>query len=142
MLHGVPRPRADLDSQPFWDGCRDGRLLVPVCEACGRARWPPGPMCPYCQATGTRWTRSSGRGEIYSWVVVAHPVDPVLADQVPYVVALVELPEGVRIVANVVGCEPDRLAGGEAVDLFFEDGADGQRLPNFRLAQPAQKEDR
>ena len=129
MLHGLPRPRPDHDTEPFWAGCREGRFLVPVCDACGRGRWPPGPMCPYCRATATTWTPSDGQGRVYSWVVVTHPVDEVLVDQVPYVVGLIDLPEGVRVVGNVVGGEPGDLSAGEPVELFFEDAEDGMRMP-------------
>jgi hypothetical protein len=89
-------------------------------------------MCPSCQATETDWQEASGRGTVYSWVVAAHPVHPTLADQVPYVVGLVELEEGVRVVANVTGCEPEEVAAGMPVELYFEDVAAEVRLPNFR----------
>lgn len=135
MLSGVPRPRADLDSAPFWDGCREERFLLPTCASCGRARWPPGPMCPHCRSTETRWQETSGGGTVYSWVVATHPVDEALAGQVPYVVALIELPEGVRVVGNVLGCAPEEIGAGDRVELFFEDGAEGLRLPNFRRVE-------
>ena len=118
MLHGLPRPRPDHDTEPFWAGCREGRFL--------------GPMCPYCRATATTWVPSSGAGRLYSWVVVTHPVDEVLVEQVPYVVGLIDLPEGVRVVGTVVGGEPADLSAGEPMELFFEDAQDGMRLPSFR----------
>ena len=133
MLRGMPLPLPDLDTQPFWDGCQEGRFLVPRCGACGETRWPPGPMCPACQSQDTEWIESSGRGTVYSWVVAAHPVAEVLVDQVPYVVGLIELEEGVRVVGNVEGCDPGEVEAGMAVELFFEE-AGGMRLPNFRKA--------
>ena len=142
MLSDLPRPRPDLDTAPFWDGCRDGRFLLPVCASCGQARWPPGPMCPSCQSMQTRWEPAPDRGRLYSWVTVTHPVDEALAEQVPYVVALVELTEGVRVVANIVGCSPDTLSAGETVEMFFEERADGLRLPNFRREHTTTEEDR
>jgi hypothetical protein len=141
MLTGMPRPLPDRDTQPFWDGCRDGRFLVPRCAACGHARWPPGPMCPTCQSTDTDWIESSGRGTVYSWIVATHPVDPVLADQVPYVVAMIDLPEGVRVVGNVDGCRPEEVTAGMEVELFFSDpGEDGIPIPSFRAADQANRE--
>jgi hypothetical protein len=134
MLTGLPRPLVDFDTQPFWDGCREERFLVPTCADCGYARWPPGPMCPVCQSMQTDWVRSSGRGRVYSWIVATHPVDQVLVDQVPYVVAMIELEEGVRVVGNVTGCAPDEVVADLAVRLFFEPaGEDGIRIPNFRV---------
>jgi uncharacterized OB-fold protein len=135
MLNGMPRPLPDLDTQPFWDACREQRFLVPKCADCGYARWPPGPMCPQCQSTETDWIEASGEGQVYSWVVVTHPVDPILADQVPYVVGLIELAEGARVVGNVDGCDPDEVVAGMDVRLYFGDpGPDGIPIPNFRVA--------
>lgn len=135
MLKGMPLPLADLDTQPFWDGCSQGRFLLPRCRACGTYRWPPGPMCPACQETETDWTEASGRGTVYSWVVVAHAVHPSLVDQVPYVVGLVELEEGIRVVANVTGCAPTEVTAGMPVELYFEDLGTELRLPNFRRSR-------
>lgn len=134
MLRGMPTPRPDLDTQPFWDGCDEGKFLVPRCRACAATRWPPGPMCPECQSQDTEWIESSGRGKVYTWVVATHPVDPVLADQVPYVVGMIELEEGVRVVGNVEGCDPGEVTAEMPVELVFADLGNGRRLPNFRKA--------
>jgi uncharacterized OB-fold protein len=88
-------------------------------------------MCPECQSTVTEWIESSGRGSVYSWVVAAHPVAEVLADQVPYVVGLIELEEGVRVVGNVVDCAPEEVEAGMAVEVFFEPCGEFL-LPNWR----------
>jgi uncharacterized OB-fold protein len=132
VLRGMPAPVPDLDTQPFWDGCAEDRFLVPECAACGHRRWPPGPMCPVCRSPETRWIDSSGRGSVYSWLVVHHPVNRVLADQVPYVVAMIDLEEGVRVVGNVEGCDPEAVTAGMAVEVFFETHEEGIRMPNFR----------
>jgi uncharacterized protein len=134
MIRGMPRPRADLDTQPFWDGCDEGRFLFQRCLRCAGTRWPPGPMCPHCQSMETEWVESVGRGRVYSWIVATHPVDPVLVDHVPYVVAMIDLEEGPRVVGNVEGCEPDEIEADLPVELFFEELGDGRRLPNFRKA--------
>jgi uncharacterized OB-fold protein len=78
---------------------------------------------------------SSGRGTVYSWVVAVHPVAEALVDQVPYVVGLIDLPEGVRVVGNVEGCDPSEVEAGMEVELHFAE-VDGTRLPNFRKVQP------
>jgi uncharacterized OB-fold protein len=127
----MPLPEPDRDTRPFWDGCARERFLVPRCGQCGATRWPPGPMCPECQSTVTEWIESSGRGSVYSWVVAAHPVAEVLADQVPYVVGLIELEEGVRVVGNVVDCAPEEVEAGMAVEVFFEPCGEFL-LPNWR----------
>jgi uncharacterized OB-fold protein len=88
-------------------------------------------MCPECQSLETQWLEASGRGSVYSWVVVTHPVAAELVDQVPYVVGLIELEEGVRVVGNVLGCSPEDVEAGMPVELFFEQIED-VHLPNFR----------
>ena len=102
-------------------------------------RWPPGPMCPIARRPRRDWISVSGRGTLYSWVVAVHPVDPVLADQVPYVVGLVELEEGVRVVGNVEGCPPHEVTVGMPVEVFFEEVGD-VRLPNFAPAHRRKEE--
>jgi len=133
MLEGMPLPQPDLDTQPFWDGCTEERFLVPRCRPHQHPRWPPGPMCPTCQSTETEWVPASGAGTVYSWIVAAHPVDPVLVDQVPYVVAMIDLPEGVRVVGNIDGCAPEEVQPGMAVELVFVRRGD-VTIPNFRKA--------
>jgi uncharacterized OB-fold protein len=88
-------------------------------------------MCPKCQSMETQWLPSSGSATLYSWTVATHPVDAALADQVPYIIALVQLPEGVRLIANIVACPPDALADGLPLTLVFE-RQDEMEIPNFR----------
>ena len=141
MPTGMPRPLPDHDTKPFWEACVEGRLIVPRCRRCGHLRWPPGPMCPACQSTATEWVACSGRGSVYSWVVATHPVDAVLADQVPYVIAMIDLPEGARIVGNVEGCRPQDVTAGMEVELLFsEPGEDGIAIPSFRARDQATTE--
>lgn len=131
VLRGMPLPRPDLDTQAFWDGCQEGKFLIPRCRSCQAFRWPPGPMCPECQSMDTEQVAASGRATVYSWVIVTHPVAEVLADQVPYTVGMIELAEGVRVVGNVIGCPPDEVEAGMPVELFFERVED-VNIPNFR----------
>lgn len=131
MLKGMPRPCADLDTEPFWKGCAAKRLLVPRCAACATPRWPPGPMCPACQSIDTEWIEARGRGRLYSWTVAIHPVMPILVDQVPYVIALVDLEEGVRVLSGLVDCPLDAIAADMPLVLSFQE-QDGFHLPYFR----------
>jgi len=92
-------------------------------------------MCPFCQTTETEWIDASGRGTVYSWVVATHPVHASLVDQVPYVVGLVELEEGVRVVANINGCPHEEIAADMPVELYFGELEGDVRLPNFRATR-------
>lgn len=131
MLTGMPKPFPDLDTATFWEGCARGEFLIPRCVEGRHPRWPPGPMCPVCQSTHTAWEPAGGDGRVYSWTVVTHPVDAALVGQTPYVVALVDLPEGVRVIANLVDCSPDAVVADMPVRLLFED-QEGLNVPNFR----------
>jgi uncharacterized OB-fold protein len=130
-----PLPVPDPDSGPFWAGCREHRLLIQRCAGCGAFRYPPGPVCPHCRARGADWVQSAGRGTVYSWIVVTHPVPKeVYAAEVPYVVALVELEEGVRMASNIVGCAPAEVRADMPVEVLFDEVAPGVALPRFRPA--------
>jgi len=132
MLRDMPVPVIDTDSKEFWDGCAVGELRLPSCSACGYFRWPPGPMCPRCQAMGTTWVSVVGEGEIYCWTVVSNPPGPGLDADIPYVIALVEMSEGPRLIGNVIGCAPEEVFAGMRVKTVFERGADDMLIYNFR----------
>jgi uncharacterized OB-fold protein len=87
-------------------------------------------MCPNCQSQNTDWIRAAGTATLYTWVVASHAVHSSLVDQVPYAVGLMELPEGIRVVGNVVGCPPQELEAGMPLEIVFETTGD-RLLPNF-----------
>jgi uncharacterized OB-fold protein len=133
--YGKPLPVPDPDSQLFWQGCKRHKLLLQRCADCGRYRYPPAPVCAHCRSRAAEWREASGRGRVYSWIVVHHPVPrEVYAAEVPYVVALIELEEGVRIASNVVGCAADAVAADMPVSVTFEDVNETISLPKFRPA--------
>ncbi len=134
MDHSMkPVPVPDADSEPFWSGCRAHRLRIQECTACGTRRFPPHRLCPACHSDQSRWIDASGRGRVYSWITVVHPVPKeVYAGDVPYVVALIELEEGVRMVSNIVGCDPHAVTAAMPVEVTFEPGPSGFVLPKFK----------
>lgn len=128
-----PLPVPDVDSAPYWNGCKDHRLLLQRCDACASFRFPAGPVCPSCNSREARWIPASGRGTVFSWIVVRHPVPAeVYGSDVPYTVALIDLEEGVRMASNVVGCEPEALRAGMPVSVHFEDVTPEISLPRFK----------
>lgn len=139
MSYGKPLPEPDAASQPFWDGCRSHRLLIQRCAACGTPRFPPGPRCPACRAPEAEWIEASGRGTVFSWIVVNHPVPrEAYGGEVPYAVALVELAEGVRMPTNIVGIAPAGITAGMHVEVVFDDVTPDVALPRFRpVGRPA-----
>lgn len=136
-----PVPVADADTQPFWDGVARGELLIQRCGACQRWLWQPRPICSGCQTPGPTWTRVGGDGKIASWVVMRPPTLPAYADKVPFVVLLVELDEGVRLLGYLVDdagamLKTDGAAEGVAIGrrvaVRYHDQS-GTRLPSWTL---------
>ena len=125
-------PTVTPDTQCFWDGVREHELRIQRCAACGTLRHPPRPMCPHCNALAWDTIVSSGRGTVYSFVMPQHP--PLPWFEYPYVVVLVALEEGTRLVSNLCGIAPDEVTIGMPVEVFFEHFDDDLVLPQFRPA--------
>jgi uncharacterized OB-fold protein/acyl dehydratase len=127
-----PRPALTQDNSFFFEGAKQHRLLIQHCTNCGTLRHPPRPACPKCRSFDWDTVEASGRGTIFSFVVNHYPQVP--AFDYPLVVALVELEEGTRLVANVSGISPETAAIGMAVEAGFEDFDDDLSLPVFHPA--------
>ena len=128
-----PLPAIDPDTKPFWDGCKAHELRIPRCRSCHRLYFPPQGICSHCLSNDIEWTRASGRGEIYTLTVVHQNKSPGFKDEVPYVVAYVELAEGVQMMSNITGPEATKAKIGDAVEVLFEDATPTVTLPKFRL---------
>jgi uncharacterized OB-fold protein len=126
----VLAPLTDRDNRHFWEGVREERFLLQRCRGCGALRHPPRPMCPQCLSTEWRAEPASGRGRIYSFVVSHHPSQP---DAAPRIIVLVELEEGVRVIANLQGLDWTEVRNELPVELFFDE-IGGVPLPQFRVA--------
>jgi uncharacterized OB-fold protein len=132
MVPGVqrPAPLVTEDSAAFWDAVDDGRLVAQQCAQCGRLRHPPRPMCPECHSLAVELTALSGRGVVYSYAVLHHPQHP--AFDYPVLAALIDLDEGIRVVSNLVGIEPDDIRIGLPVEAEFVSTDGDHRVPVFR----------
>jgi uncharacterized protein len=128
------RPMMNRDSQFFWDGTAAGELRVQVCNACGTRRFPPGPACQSCEAYDRGFEVAAGTGTVFSYVVHRHP--PVPGKELPIVIALVDLDEGVRMVAEVVDVPPEDIAIGMRLRVDFHRVDDELTLPIWRLDTP------
>jgi uncharacterized OB-fold protein len=116
-------------SEPFFAGCRAGRLRLQCCEDCGRRQFYPRILCSACGSRALAWRDSAGSGHIASFTVVRRALSS--AYRAPYVVVLVDLDEGVRLMSQLVNCDPDRVAVGDRVAVRFERWADDIVLPVF-----------
>jgi len=131
MSYAKPLPVADAETQPFWDGCRHGKLMLQRCTRCGHVRFPPTHFCSKCRSADHAWVESDGYGKVFSWIVVHHPVPRDVYADVPYIVALVTLDEGVRIPSNIVGIAPNKVRADMRVRVTFRPATDEITLPLF-----------
>jgi uncharacterized OB-fold protein len=125
-------PSISPDTAFFWDGLKEHKLLIQRCTGCGALRNPPRPMCPNCTSLEWDTVASSGRGTVYSFVMPQHPRYPFL--EYPYIVALVALEEGVRLVSNLRDVAPDDVSVGMPVEVFYETFDNDLVLHQFRPA--------
>ena len=126
----VLRPMVNRDTEFFWEGTRRGELRIQRCGSCETLRHPPGPMCPSCHATEPSYIVATGRGTVYSYVVHRHP--PLPGRELPIVLALVELEEGVRMVGELLDVSPDEVEIGAAVAVSMMRVDDELTLPAWR----------
>jgi uncharacterized OB-fold protein len=129
------RPAINQDSAFFWEGVRDRELRIQSCADCGLLRHPPGPLCPHCRSANRSYVVAGGTGTLYSYVVHHHP--PVPGRETPFAVGVVELPEGVRIVGNVVDCPLEEVRIGMSLRVTYRPLDDELVLPLWPPAEPA-----
>ncbi len=127
----LPRPTAE--TLPFWEGCASGALRYQACVACDHAQFPPRRHCLRCGTDELVWKPAAGRGVVHSFTVVHRAPLPVFKAQVPYVIALIDLAEGFRMMMNIRGTTDIRI--GQPVTVFFERLNDTIALPQARLEE-------
>lgn len=131
-----PTPVPDFDATEFWAGCNRGELMMQRCAQCKKFRWLPRPMCPSCHSLEREWVKVSGKGKVYSWTIITHPVHPAAVSRVPYNVVQVQLDEDPELilVSNLVGIGNEDIRIGMAVRVEFEEHETGVKLAKFRPA--------
>lgn len=116
-------PRVSGDTRFFWENCAEHRLTVQKCKKCGNLRWPAAYLCPECLSEETEIVELPQEGILYSFVVMQRPFHPEVADKLPYLVAEVDFPGGVRLVSNLVDCEAGELKCGQKVRFAWRDSS-------------------
>ncbi|MGH7292336.1 MAG: Zn-ribbon domain-containing OB-fold protein [Myxococcota bacterium] len=119
-------------TREYWDAARAGRLVLPRCRACGRYFFRPEVVCKHCRSRDWHYVESPGRGTLYSYSVIHRAPTP--AYKTPFVLAIVELEEGITMFSNLVGCAPADAKIGMALEVAFEAVSDDITLPVFRPA--------
>lgn len=130
-------PRINGDAAAFWEGCKEHELRFQRCQKCGHIRWPAAYLCPQCLSEQMQMTVLPPRGTLYSYVIMEKVFHPSLAEKVPYVIAAVDLEEGVRILTNLEEWKPEQLRCGAPVDICFEDCGSYSR-PIARIREDGQ----
>lgn len=115
----------------YWKAAAAGQLTAQQCRNCGRLRHPPLPRCPGCHSSEFDWRPLCGNGSVYTYTVVHHATHVVLRDFVPYVVALIELEEGLRVIANIHECSAGDIFVAMPVRLVFQQVDETVTLPQF-----------
>ena len=119
-------------ARPFWDASRDQRLVLQWCRSCDEPIHYPRDACPQCLGDDLEFRPSAGTGEVYAASTMPKPGNPLMAGREPYVVALVALDDGVRLMTNLVEVDPDDVRIGQRVEVTWEPLTDGRHLPQFR----------
>jgi uncharacterized protein len=128
----VMSPVITPETAPFWRAAAAGRLALPRCTDCDRLIWYPREFCPHCGADAVTWTTLTGRGHIYSRTVVRRAPHPAYARAIPYALAVVDLAEGARMLANIVTDDVDAIAIGMAVTAVYDRLSDECAIVRFR----------
>jgi uncharacterized OB-fold protein len=126
----LPRPNIYMKTRPFWDATRKHKLLLQYCKDTGQYQWFPRPVSIYSGKRNLEWREASGRGTLYSWTNTLVPL-PGHEDRTPYVCAIIDLAEGVRMLANLVNCEVSTLRDGLPVKLTWDKLSEDFNVPVF-----------
>jgi len=130
-----PIPVPNEDSKPYWEGCNAGKLLIQRCKACATPRFYPRIVCGSCGSMDSDWIETTGRGSVFSYSIIHRAPSPAFKDDVPYVLAIVELEEGVRMMTNVVKCDVSTVAIGMPVQVVFDRVSEEIAVPKFVPAE-------
>jgi len=132
--YAKPLPEITNESKPFWDACARHEFLVQRCAACGTVQHYPRGVCSACWSDTLQWKPSAGRGRVYTFTVTHRTQARGFRDELPYVLAWIELEEGVQVMSNIVGVDPTKVAIGMPVRVTFDDVKDGLSIPKFTAA--------
>ena len=127
-----PSPVVNPWSQPFWDAAREEKLVIQHCKDCGANIFYPRIACPQCFSDNLEWIQASGKGTVYTYTVVVSNSPSAFIADMPFVIAIVKLEEGVQMLSNIVGCKPEDVRCDMPVEVVFEKLNEEFKLPKFR----------
>jgi uncharacterized OB-fold protein len=133
-MYEKPLPIIDPDTAPYWKASTEHRLLIKHCRDCSQHHFYPRELCPHCHSDAVDWVQAKGTGSIYSFTIARRPAGPAFKPDAPYVVAIVALDEGPRMMTNITGSPPESIRIGQRVVVAYEDINEDVSLPKFNLS--------
>jgi len=127
-----PLPEVQPWSKAFWTASKQHKLLVQECQECNSKIFYPRKLCPECWSSNLAWSEASGKGKIFSFTLTMAGVEKKFQENLPYVLALVDLKEDVRMMTNIVECKPEDVRIGMDVEVVFEEVSEEFSLPKWR----------
>ena len=127
-----PLPVMQPWTEEFWKATKQHKLLVQECGDCKEKIFYPRKYCPECWSSNLGWSEASGKAKVFSHTVTMDMVEPKFMEDLPYVLAMVDLEEGVRMMTRIVDCDPEDVHIGMDVEVTFQDITDEFALPMFR----------
>ena len=128
-----PLPASDVETKPYWDAAREHRLVLQQCQSCKKYVFYPRALCPHCHSDRLAWKPASGEGTIYTFTVARRPAGPTFKADTPYVIALIDLKEGPRMMSNIVAKDVAGVRIGQKVRVVFDDVTPEVTLPKFEI---------
>ena len=135
MAYTKPRPAEGLVDEPYWEAARQHRLTAQKCQKCGGLWAPPTAICENCLSPDLQWIDLSGKGTVWSYIIMHQLYYPGFADDIPYNVAVIRSDEGAKFVTNIVGVKNEDIKVGMPVEVTFEDVDEDLTLPKWKPVQ-------
>ena len=132
----LPQPMTP-EAKPYWDGLQDNKLMIPRCGDCGHTFFYPRQVCPQCHSRAITWLQASGKGKLYSFEILHRSFNRAVKVPLPYILAMVELEEGPRLLSNLINIDPDPkvVRCDMPVEVVFSKQTDEVTIPLFQPAQ-------
>jgi len=133
--YSKPLPFIDEEMRPWWEALQRHELYIQKCRDCGDLRFHPRALCTNCLSSRTEWVRCSGRGTVYTFTATYQNQAPGFRESLPYIMAWIELQEGLKMLTNLVECRPEEVKIGMPVEVVYEDVTPQVTLAKFRPAR-------
>jgi uncharacterized protein len=133
--YSKPLPHLDEENRPWWEALKRHELYIQKCGGCGDTRYYPRALCTNCMSAKIEWIKCSGRGKVYTFTATYQNQTPGFRESLPYIMAYVELDEGLKMLTNIIDCPPEQVKIGMPVEVVYEDVTPEVTLAKFRPAR-------